>query len=284
MTSPRSVRKYRPPAYPTRLEILKSPTLLERHVPAAWVKCPEIAGAMAVFLAANLTSCGKNESPGKTGMAKARGSIVAPIFEHGEGRGGTGCVVVNPPVFMSEEEAMQVIQEELKSAGVELIDKEFVFKDVILPLPKFSRDEYIRVKQGKHERVRNHVGYEPFASDKQDVSGRIAVEYVSQWDNFRLGEPLSRGTAEGYDLPKVARSVLNQVKAKGVPGIYFGMFYDPLVRLDEGKRNELLSQMKDGGPEKYWVEARKAAAPEFKRLLRLQVKDFVDWLKAQGAI
>ena len=40
--------------------------------------------------------------------------LVAPIFEHGKGRGATGCIVIAPPVFLSEEDARQAIEEELK--------------------------------------------------------------------------------------------------------------------------------------------------------------------------
>ena len=40
-------------------------------------------------------------------------AIVAPIFQHGEGRGATGCIVMSPPVFLSEEEALLVVREEL---------------------------------------------------------------------------------------------------------------------------------------------------------------------------
>ena len=34
---------------------------------------------------------------------------VAPVFIHGEGRGALGCVVVSPPVFLSEAEALEVL-------------------------------------------------------------------------------------------------------------------------------------------------------------------------------
>ena len=47
-------------------------------------------------------------------------AIVAPIFQHGEGRGATGCIVMSPPVFLSEEEALQVIREEMAAKGVQL--------------------------------------------------------------------------------------------------------------------------------------------------------------------
>jgi hypothetical protein len=47
-------------------------------------------------------------------------AIVAPIFERGEGRGADGCMVMSPPVFLSEEAALQVIREEMAVKGVQL--------------------------------------------------------------------------------------------------------------------------------------------------------------------
>jgi hypothetical protein len=60
------------------------------------------------------------------------------------------------------------------------------------------------------------------------------------------------------------------VQAKG-KGVCFGAFYDPAVRPDRRGYAE-------------GAEAEKAARAKSKRLLRLQVKDFVDWLKGQGVI
>jgi len=45
-------------------------------------------------------------------------SLVAPIFRHGAGHGSFGCKAVNPPVFLSEDEARQVIIEEGETGGL----------------------------------------------------------------------------------------------------------------------------------------------------------------------
>ena len=43
-----------------------------------------------------------------------------PIFAHGTGRSSYGCMSVAPPVFLSEEEAMQVIAEECAAQGIDI--------------------------------------------------------------------------------------------------------------------------------------------------------------------
>ena len=110
------VRKYAQPKYPTRLEIAARPDLLQRHQPPTWRKWPELTGAAGLFLLAdtarlsaahNSLECSKN--PAQTNAV----AIVAPIFRHGEGFGATGCIVMSPPVLLSEEEALQVIREEM---------------------------------------------------------------------------------------------------------------------------------------------------------------------------
>ena len=81
---PKPVKRGRPPAYPTRREVL--------------------AGAASLGLV-NLT--GLRLVLAESGEQRIS---VTPIFEHGTGRGATGCIVVSSPVFLSEEEAMQVIR------------------------------------------------------------------------------------------------------------------------------------------------------------------------------
>ena len=91
---PRPVIESRNPNYPTRRDVL--------------------AGAAAFALAA---LGGQWRVIAATEEGKI---VVAPIFEHGTGRGADGCVVVSPPVFLSEEEAVQVIREELAKQGIKL--------------------------------------------------------------------------------------------------------------------------------------------------------------------
>ena len=138
----------RPPRYPTKLQVAALPDLLARHQPAAWVRKREIAGAAAALLSANLTArslaqdlppptpaaqVAVSQPAARARLAGDAPAIVAPVFLHGEGRGATGCIVVSPPAFLSEEEALQVIREQLNAAGVELTQFNVEFKAVEIP-------------------------------------------------------------------------------------------------------------------------------------------------------
>jgi hypothetical protein len=84
------VRKYAQPKYPTRLEVATRPALLRRHQPPAWRKWPELTGAAGLFLLADVTRLQAADSPPKGAQPSAEAkalALVAPIFQHGEGRG-----------------------------------------------------------------------------------------------------------------------------------------------------------------------------------------------------
>ena len=265
------VKRYRVPAYPTRLEVLADPDVLEQNVPHNWHRNVLTATTLGVFLAANSCTCADDSR--KPSNPKA--AVVAPIFEHGGGRGATGCVVVAPPVFLSEEEALQVITEELANSGIHVTGTNVVLKGVRIPQ---SEEHYGQVGEEWKEEVREVPGKgEPLAADITDDNHRVAVEYVSNADYFRLGGLMSRSTAQSYDFRDVAAGVAKAVEKEG-PGVYFGTFYDPMSKIER-------SQFKDEKDwRKIWDEAQKQGGIESKRLLRLQVKDFIDWLKGQGVI
>ena len=103
------------------------------------------------------------------------------------------------------------------------------------------------------------------------------MEYVSDSDYFQLGGPASNSSVQDYDFKDVANGVAKAVEKKG-PDVYFGTVYDPMPRVD-------WRQFKDEKDpyirfERMQIQGR----TEAKRLLRLQVKDFIDWLKGQGVI
>ena len=76
-------------------------------------------------------------------------AIVAPIFKHGEGRGATGCVAVSPPVFLSAEEALHVIKEELTQQGVNISDENVQFDSVSLPRKTLQmREDWVSGQHG----------------------------------------------------------------------------------------------------------------------------------------
>jgi hypothetical protein len=295
---PNPVRAARVPAYPTKLSVEQNPELLRDHVPEGW-KAGGLVGALTLFLAANLTGCqgqkatetgagSSNESadkpraesgakPGDT-HAQAVRAVVAPLFEHGDGRGAAGCVVIAPPVFLSEEEALQVIREELAKSGLELTTPGLQMADVVL-VPQsgdFVSDgkgsTKIVMKEDK-EKARS------LTTDLQDVKRRVAVEFVSAGQANELHDKMRGSSVSTYEPRLVAEKIAAQVKEKG-RGVYFGTFYDPIGMLS---MREVEQERRTTG-DKAWKMAEKRSQEASKVLLRQQVQDFAAWLKQQGVI
>lgn len=283
----RPVRRYASPAFPTKLEVLADATQLEKHLPPAWFSRADMASAVTVFLAANAAGCsgavGQDRAAG-TGTASAKAAIVAPLFEHGEGRGSVGCSAVAPPVFLSEEEALQVISEELTHHGLDMSQRDVEMSSVSIKSVHYQR-EYNWVS-GRIE-IRSTEKRAPLSVDLHDQNKRVAVEFVSRPDYFELGGRQSSASIQGYDLKQVSSDVAREVRRAG-KGVYFGTMYDPMTCLSlpitrKIKRGESVgSPIED--PQAFWQKRQEAARAESRRMLRRQVRDFVDWLKGQGVI
>ena len=310
------VRRYKRLAYPTKLEILARPELLQKRVPQAWQGRPEMAGAVALFMAVNTAGLNNQANAGEASKA---GALVAPIFEHGKGGGATGCMVMSPPVFLSEEEALQVISEELAKHDVELTVTNRAIPGAKIPrryqvmetqlwgvrapdwLLKWNKQNQM-IPSSAFKRVqRNVVDREngvPLMADGSDPERNVAVEYVSEKDERDLG--WSRGSKKGFpvlssvrshNLKGISESVVEEVEKRGKQQVHFGTFYDPCVPLDFGKTTAQAEAMQKASKEdqriarrKHYKAIRDAAKAESRRLLRQQVLDFVNWLKGQGVI
>jgi hypothetical protein len=314
------IRKYTQPKYPTRLEVAARPGLLRRHQPPAWRKWPELTGAVGFFLLADPARLVAADSPTKGGQTKAPSqavAVVAPIFQHGEGRGTAGCIVISPPVFLSEEEAMQVIGEEMATKGVQLRTNQTTLAGITV-------ERFVWLVSAAPTGATNgptstgpafEIKQVPFNTDAADPKKKVYVEFLSErdkntWDRERRneGEDIFSGSVRFYDLPKTAAYVAQRVKRQATERLYFGTFYDPLAgtadiskraaelmaageakssnkaveakveSLGNGKTTTTPSQPASGP----WVDVDPKA--ESLRLLRLQVQDFLKWLQAQGAI
>jgi len=246
---------------------MSNPALLRQNLPPAWRTLPSVAGAAAVFLSANLSLCrGADSKPGATGLP-----LVAPIFEHGKGRGSTGCIVVTPPVFMSEEEAWQVIQEELVWSGISLADKQHLIQGVNEPLAQQVEDKNGNFSLQPRDSKPELTLYEPppkkklpYQADAADPKKHIALEFVSakdfqNWCGHSWVTPdggFCFSTVSTYRIKDQAVFVADRVKAEGLEKVFFGALYDPVG----------------------------TSQTQSRRLLREQVRDFVKWLQAQGAI
>jgi hypothetical protein len=317
------VHKYASPKYPTHLEVAQHPALLRRHQPPAWRKWPELTGAAGLFLLADTArlSAADGSPKGSQNPAQANAvAIVAPVFQHGEGRGATGCVVMSPPVFLSEEEALQVIREEMATKGVQLRTNQTTLTGVtvergVLVSPAWWRrlGVWLGLLGPNPPGLAFEIKQERFKTDAADPKKKVFVEFLGErdarrWDLERQKEEgkFYGSTVHSYELPTTAAYVDERVKRQATNKLYFGAFYDPLAgTLDAGKQVAELLAAGAAKSSNRVVDAKietlangritmtlsqPASAglidprAESRRLLRLQVQDFLKWLQAQGAI
>lgn len=295
------------PEYPTKQELLAEHRGLGSFLPAGWQKMAAAGGASIVYLVAGLVDRAQAAPPGlpaattqpaarSTAQSTATQSVrlvpveavVAPIFLHGEGRAVTGCIVISPPVFLSEEEAMQVIREELGKYGVDFSRREAeppIVEVQVATTPKHEYHDADSIMAGgpiRHEIPQKIIGGK-MRPDLYDDRNRIAVEFVSEADVDDLNNRWSGSTLRNYEFKVIARKV--QVGMRAAKGAYFGVFYEPAVT--RGFRDvdkALEGQPQEDDADARWERRNKILAQANKEALRQQVRDFADWLKQHGAI
>jgi len=262
------VRRYRSPAYPTRLEVQDQPELLLQHVPRRWQKSAVTMAALTACLGTNSCVHGRGDEADTVG----RPAVVAPVFKHGDGRGATGCVAVTPPAFVSEEEALVIIREELAKVGIAIAEQD-------VPLPGVEFCEYVDFEDGT-QTVEIPGTRHTFVLDAVNRERRVAVEFLSKNDYPPLGGIQHSGSVRRYDFIELARGIAKTVRKKG-KGIRLGVFYDPMTPIGRPLIWDDEGELKYG----HWPDLTEVQARNVSReKLRLQVKDFVDWLKGQGVI
>jgi hypothetical protein len=275
----RKVRRQRRPGYPTRPEVTRDPELLRRHIPSAWKKSAQVTAALSILLA----SAHAEDSGTKEKAAK-----VAPIFDHGDGRGHVGCVAINPPRLLSEEDALKIIAEEAGKASLVLTLRN-------VPLQEVKIHHGMHARQNKEAGVSQIIpgGIMPLEVDLADKDRRVVVEFVSRDDDFTFGG--TRDTIESsrdIDFRGIAKLLAAQIAdADKTSGRFYGGFYDPAVRSEDIPFPKIAENATEEERKRAWDQynqsARKAG-DEFERkpaeLLRAQVRDFIEWLKGQGAI
>lgn len=339
------LKDYRGPGYPTQ-EILDQHPELLRVLPRRWHNNPLVLGALAGLLGLMEQSLARADE-NKPALR------VAPIFEHGKGQGAFGCVVANPPVFLTEAEAREVIEEEAKKAGVEFPERGHKLGSVPVPFleryvvwedPKPSpittstdsnggrvwhkfwtsrlEDRYQKKTPEQSREVfrdvvveltgwssLKQVGYR--FVNREDLEGRVRDPIISNYEKLPDSTlkiisscSASLSTVSDYDMRGGAQRLvrgLGKVKEFG----YVGVFYDPL---SEGSKDlpfpfSRLHSMQPKEGKTLTAEEQKACEEEDRKVLdeyrtkyeaagraasveelRLQVRDYLAWLKAQGVI
>lgn len=282
---PKAVEHSRAPAYPTRREVLAG---------AASMALVSLTGQ--VFLCAD-------DPIGEMS--------VAPIFEHGEGRGATGCVVIVPPAFLAEDEALQIVNEELAQHGIQLV-RGAVIKELKIASrcmrPAETEETTKKTDPGdlddaalwmmadrKLEFVRDPERAAPLRLTGMDKKKSIAVAFVCvryyqtlggvdpgngpiiERDGKRSG---IMSTVKHYDFKDAAKYLATEIKDAGKQQrrLYIGVLYDPVGRPKREGDEDLAAVLQAMRAD------RETAAAESKKLLRQQAQEFVTWLKQHGAM
>ncbi len=203
-------------------------------------------------LAAIASGCQKQEAKSKP--LKETASLIAPVFKHGDGIGSYGCVAINPPVFLSEEEARTVIYEEAKKAGIHFKPDHRTIYDN----KKQSPTDHIRITLNGLDSKRG-IGF--VYSDKKSIDQKSSL----------------RALAFEYQTNKSANEIV-AILTKAKPKMTVGTFYEPLGSYDWDR------MVKDIQHGKSMAIGETAAENANKEALRAQVRDFIKWLKQQGVI
>lgn len=274
------VRSYNTPEYPTAEVFFRTDTLT-KYIPRRW-RCNKWVGKALMFVVlAGLCSCSAQTPMGdekhtetthtaeKETYGKEKGqkqNLEIPLFVHGEGRGSYGCVSIAPPVYLSEDEAAQVIRETALEYGLDFSGEGSVYGE---ELP------YTNIAAEIDEDMGTYSGELPL--DGYDADKNIGFLYVSQKDVaawHKQGEIMS--SIEVYDMQGTAEKLTKTLTDTAI-------FYDPGCDF-----NTFMELMKQAGENADWEEISQS----FERIekermiedLRAQVLDFLEWLKGEGII
>lgn len=258
------LKQYKEPKYPTKEVVMRNSDIL-KTLPQRWKGNFYVGAAFSTLILFSLTACAKSGSGGTSGN-EGEGTTTA-IFQHGDGRGSFGCVSVAPPAFLSEEEAFEVIHEEMKSYNIKLEKNGLTLKGVKVPETKY----YL------YDSTINSTKKRDLELDGYDKEKKIAFEFVSREDysDWQVDQEI-RSSVDDYDFLSTAK-LLQIGLEKEDAETKIGVFYDPMSRLSE-------DEMKEVSESGNWSALEKRAKDVAREDLKKQVKDFIEWLKAQGIV
>lgn len=255
------LRDYPRPAYPTAAIFHKNRHRLMRHIPRRWRYEKTVGSILAFTILSGLCACSLQNGEDTERDATA---LSVPLFVHGEGRGSYGCESVAPPVYLSEDEAAQVIRETAKEYGLSLTGEGTVSGDALPYTSLFGKmDETYKGE---------------LALDGYDEATGLGYLFVSRNDVAAWQKDIGvYASVETYDMKGTAEKLSDTVKNTAV-------FYDPgtdSALLDEYFLHADTEDRYSEENLQAYAAAQKAQAEE---KLRAQVMDFIAWLQAQGVL
>ena len=324
------LKAYGTPKYPTIAEIGRADL---SRVPARWQGLHAVAatlGAAAMTLKAialdaesakpvadapvvAVPDAAKDGAKPSAAVAKTPVTDVCPLLPTaiaGEGRGGFGCVAMNPPVILSEGEALEIIEREFKRHGIELVDAP-ILEGAMVPARGREAEKLMwrgnelvelierKKKAGASEeelKSLKWVGYfskttnadlqmplvkREWRMDFGSSDGRVMVEYISANDEdlwLKSRVPKTGWSTGSYcDVRDAAERAVKGFAARteGRP-MTIGVFYDPLASAQDDDSDEI-------GERLSWEERKKRGKERAEAKLKAQIEAFFEHLaKAKG--
>ena len=307
--------KYPIPAYPSFKEAQAAPELLAA-VPRRWTGSPRFAALIGAGLIARTLSTQAGDStatPAEPAVAAAplpdpahgrtvaksvqrATAAVAPLLDEAlrrDGRGSFGCVAVNPPSFLSEDEALELIGAELKAVGLNVKEGVPLAGTGTLKNQRLNMRSFKSFKEEQESRDKpvtdDDVELAEHDFDLGDTNRAIYVEYLSHGDYSRLTPP-SMSTASYMDFPALAKRVSTALqKSKPERPAVFGVFFDPLAHrerhgADTAGLSPEMQRLVRGEEARAETSGEKNVNASAKDKLRQQVQYFIAYLRQQGTL
>jgi hypothetical protein len=290
------VEGYSKPVYPEKEVITRNRELLFDYVPSWWLKTG-ISTATFFVLTLNTYNIQAIDLNGdenrvicdegkkhKQEIVQKEKVLIAPLFIHGDGIGATGCIVVSPPVFISEADAFEVIVTALEKEGITFDKRNHLLRNI------YSIDKYAKLSYESEEaKDIKSVEKFPFFFDFYSTEYNLGIKFVSKdnYNNFAEMRSLAQdekklpkkkpvpltiteiynnySSVHNFDMITVSQRIRECLREYG--DVNAVLFYDPLVETY--------------GPLAYGKYDRERAKvlDETRKLLRQQVKDFSTWFR-----
>lgn len=273
----KSVTKTKKPNYPILEYYIKNPELLSRSIPESWIKNRYVALSLSTFVLLGYPKSRIIANPLMTEIQdkissdyKKHSSIpnqdsvkIAPIFAHGDGSGSTGCVVMSPPVFISEDEARKIIFDALRVEGM-------IFDTVDCPAIKFNAIPIANDCFNRNDTIKTKKAKIYLKMDGYNKELNLAIQYVSADDYYKFrSDDDCMSSVQSYDTKMAAEIIRQEMYINGKTNTV--VFYDPITSIDFNRNDN-------------WEESQKLAEDEAKKLLLAQVADFIKWIKKENFI
>ena len=261
----------------------------------------------AYYVESENEAIGKAENPCGN-LATTIAPMLSKALEE-DGRGAFGCVAVDPPVFLSENEALNLIEQEFAKAGIKLRDC-FMLTGFTRTLTDWSAPRETNGKTpweaSREERWYDHLGdgdparprkCEPgtWVFDFASEDGSLLVEFLSLADHDKLKDSCDSSTVHSYEFPRRAARFREELatRTNGAP-VTVALFFDPLAARTTWDRvakkcvprpDSALSALSSEELFRMSDKDRDAILKrESLEKLREQVRFFLEWAKTEGVL